>query len=116
VRNLLERYIILKLLSRNSTTVYEVRKKMIKLGHPMAISRFYDLIKVMKKEKLIDFIKSRAAVKQISKHGKSGNGWWYSRTKETSIYSLTSDGVKEMFTLGFRINIALTCTINGEEP
>jgi hypothetical protein len=116
VKNLLERYIILKLLSRNGTSVYEVRKKMIKLGYPIAISRFYDLIKVMKKEKLIDFIKSTVPVKQLSKHGKSGNGWWYSRTKETSIYSPTSDGIKEMFTLGFRINIALTCTVNGEEP
>lgn len=106
---ILEKCIILKVLKDHPyITRYQIRKKMSALQFDFPLGHFYSLIADLKKKNLISSSLERLPWSRT----RPGFG----RTKPDRFrhqYFITSEGIRELLQLEFKIQIALTITFDG---
>jgi DNA-binding PadR family transcriptional regulator len=96
---ILEKCIILKLLKEHPRiTRYLLRKKLTKLQFSLYVDNFYGLVESMEKDGLV--------LKEVIP-GKRVCG------RLCYLYTITSEGIKTLLSLEFKIQIALKTSING---
>ena len=106
----LEKFVILNILKKHSSiTRYQIMKYSSKLQIHIRQATLYSIVNIFLKNGLVTREKKKRAFKTTSR------GVWTRRTKEVFLYSLTSEGYKELHEMEFKIRIMLELRISGEE-